>query len=80
MSEFTKEEQDALIAEINEHMPELIKYAHDGYYKTVAVLKAKNYILVEPSGKVKLKGSSIKDQKKEPRWKIINHLSYRLFD
>lgn len=66
MSPFSEEEQKLLIDEINSHMPELIKYAHDGYYKTCIVLKAKNYILEDNNGKVKLRGSSLKDAKKEP--------------
>lgn len=65
MSPFTEEEQNQLISEINSYMPDLIKYAHDGYFKTVVVLKAKNYILYD-GDKIKLKGSAIKDQKKEP--------------
>lgn len=71
MTPFTEEEQTALIEEINSYMPEMIKYAHDGYYKTIVVLKAKNYILVDSNGKIKLKGSSIKDQKKEPALKQL---------
>lgn len=65
-SPFTEEEQHALLHEINELMPKKIRYSHDGYFKTVVVLKAKNYILEDAKGKVKLKGSSLKDQKKEP--------------
>jgi DNA polymerase, archaea type len=66
---FTEEEQEALIEEINSQLPELINYSHDGYFKTCVVLKAKNYILVDQDDKIKLKGSSIKDQKKEPALK-----------
>ncbi|NJO64172.1 MAG: hypothetical protein HC836_40175 [Richelia sp. RM2_1_2] len=65
MSPFSKEEQDSLLKEINEQMPELIKFDHDGYFKTVIVLKAKNYIL-DDGEKIKYKGSAITDQKKEP--------------
>lgn len=65
MSEFTPEEQEQLITEINDMLPEKIKYAHDGYFDKLIVLKAKNYITYA-NGKVKLKGSSIRDQKKEP--------------
>lgn len=68
MSPFSEEEQNDLIDEINAMMPELIKYAHDGYYHTCVVLKAKNYILYDGK-KIKLRGSSIRDQKKEPALK-----------
>ena len=65
-SPFTEEEQHSLLNEINDLMPKKIRYSHDGYFKTVVVLKAKNYILEDQNGKLKLKGSSLKDQKKEP--------------
>lgn len=74
-SPFTEEEQQALIKEINSLMPEKIKYAHDGYFRTVVVLKAKNYILEKFDGSLKVKGSSLKDQKKEPVLKeLINEV------
>lgn len=66
MSPFSIEEQNELMEEINSYMPELIKYAHDGYFNTCVVLKAKNYILEDSKGRIKLRGSSLKDQKKEP--------------
>jgi DNA polymerase elongation subunit (family B) len=66
-SEFTEEEKLSLIEEINSHLPELIKYEDDGYYETVIVVKAKNYVLKEAEkSKIKYKGSSLKDAKKEP--------------
>jgi DNA polymerase elongation subunit (family B) len=65
MSPFTEEEQQALINEINSHFPEKIRYAHDGYFERLIVLKAKNYIMYDGK-KIKLKGSGIRDQKKEP--------------
>jgi DNA polymerase elongation subunit (family B) len=64
---FTEEEQELLLEEINELMPNMIEYEHDGYYEKIIVLKAKNYILKKyGEDKVSLKGSSLKDQKKEP--------------
>jgi len=76
-SEFTKEEQNNLLKEINSYFPELIRYDHDGYYKTCIALKAKNYILQKEDGKVTYKGSSLKDQKteislKEFKYEIID--------
>lgn len=75
---FTDEEQDSLLNEINSMLPEYIVYADDGYFDRICVLKAKNYILKQ-GDKVKLKGSSLKSSKIEPRLKdfmgeIINCL------
>jgi DNA polymerase elongation subunit (family B) len=53
-----------LLKELNSLYPHTIRFEDDGYYKCVLVLKAKNYVLFDGE-KMKLKGSSIKDQKKE---------------
>ena len=66
MSPFSKEEQDGLLEEINSYMPKLVRFAHDGYYKTIVALKAKNYVLLTEDGKIKYKGSAIRDSKREP--------------
>ncbi len=63
---FSEEEQDRLIEELNSLFLEGIDWEDDGYYPTVIVLAAKNYVLKDESGKVTIKGSSLKDQKKEP--------------
>ena len=67
-SHFSEEEQTKLIEEINSFMPKGIEYEHDGYFNTIIVLKAKNYIL-QQGDKVKMKGSSLRDMKKEPALK-----------
>lgn len=77
-----KEEFKKEINELNAIFPDLIKWADDGLYDKVVVLKAKNYILkknknwckskeLDSNGeaKITLKGSSLKDQKKEPALK-----------
>lgn len=64
-SAFSEEEQIQLLEEINSLMPERIKYEHDGYFKRIIILKAKNYIL-DDGKKVKIKGSSLKDTKRSP--------------
>jgi DNA polymerase elongation subunit (family B) len=65
-SPFSDEEMNQLIDEINGLMPEKVKFDNDGYFHKVLILKAKNYVLQkEKKGPLKLKGSSIKDQKKE---------------
>ena len=69
-SPWTKEEQSRFLESLNSQFPEKIRFEHDGVFKRVVVIKSKNYALLpEDSNKVKLKGSSIKDQKKEPALK-----------
>ena len=62
----SKEEFKKEIESLNSIYPELIKWEDDGVYERIVVVKAKNYVLVK-NGKVKYKGSSLTDQKKEPR-------------
>lgn len=76
MSPFTEEEQEALLQEINEQMPELVKYAHDGYFKTIVVVKAKNYVL-DDGDDVKIKGSGLKGTMKE---KALRELMERVIN
>lgn len=79
MSPWNKEEIDLFIKDVNAQFPELIKFEDDGYYTRVVVFGSKNYALklhkdwckpndLDKNGnpKIKLKGSSIRDQKKEP--------------
>lgn len=75
---FTPEEQLSLLADLNSHFPEKIKWAHDGFYERFIVVKKKNYILsnkwhfkngnyeLDPKSGLKLKGSSMKSSKTEP--------------
>ncbi len=63
--DLTLEDRKNIIVDINSHFPEMIRFEDDGYYPVVCILKAKNYILFDGK-KIKLKGSSIRDQKKEP--------------
>lgn len=79
---WSKDDQKLFLNALNDQFPELIKFEHDGYFERVLVVKSKNYALVpEGSTKIKFKGSSIKDQKKEPALRemmdaIINALLY----
>lgn len=66
MTPWTTEEQYGFLAELNKEFPDLIKFEHDGYYKTFIVIKAKNYVMQDEDGDITYKGSSIRDQKKEP--------------
>ena len=64
MSEFSQEELDKLTEEINSISDELIRWEFEFYIPKMIVLKAKNYIMKFPDGKIKTKGSAIRDQKK----------------
>lgn len=71
MSPFSKEEQDSLLEEINSLLPENIRFANDGIFPRVVYLKAKNYIMLDEKGKLKLKGSSLKSSTLEPMLKTM---------
>ena len=61
---FDESERLELLESLNALYPEKIKFEDDGYYKTVVVLKAKNYVLWDGK-KIKTKGSAIKATTKE---------------
>lgn len=70
----TKEEQTYLLNEINSLMDDGIKFAHDGYFETAIIFKAKNYIMYDPTNKdpkkvLQTKGSSLKATTLEPKLK-----------
>lgn len=65
MSVISKEEQQILLDELNSLYPENIKFEHDGYFPSFVVVKAKNYIMLDDKGKMKIKGSSMKNLKTE---------------
>jgi len=58
-SPISEQEQIELLEDLNKQFPNKIRFEHDGYYPTVCVLKAKNYILYDGK-KIKTKGSAIK--------------------
>lgn len=64
-SKLTISQIEQIHKDLNDHFPELINWELEPLIDTLVVLKAKNYIM-EIDGKVKLKGSSLVDQKKEP--------------
>lgn len=61
----SEKERETFLDELNSIMPEKIKWADDGFYSRIIILKAKNYVLQDEEGKVTIKGSSIKDNKRE---------------
>lgn len=68
-SEYISEERrKEILAEVNSLYPERIRFEDDGFYRSVIVLRAKNYIL-DDGKKVKSKGSAVKATTKEPALK-----------
>ena len=59
----SKEEFDKEIEELNSIYPEHIVWEDDGTFENVIVIKAKNYVL-DNGKKIKYKGASVTDQKK----------------
>lgn len=70
MSEFTQEEIDSLIKELNDLSPDFMIWDNDGYYPSCLALKAKNYVLFTGKDK-KIKGSAFKTSSKEPAMKEL---------
>lgn len=64
-TDFSQEEQDSLLAELNSYMDSHIKWENDGVFPRQLVVKAKNYVLVDRTGKRKIKGSALKATTKE---------------
>lgn len=58
-SNIDEDKRRQLIEEINSLLPDMIRMDDDGYFDTVIVLKAKNYILYD-GNKIKIKGSALK--------------------
>lgn len=63
-SSFAEKERGELLNELNGLFPDKIHFEDDGYYLTVIVFKIKNYVLWDGK-KLKIKGSSLRDPKKE---------------
>jgi DNA polymerase elongation subunit (family B) len=67
MSGFSSDEQTEFLSALNSVMDPGITFEDDGYFSQILAVAAKNYCLIESgSTKIKYKGSSIKDAKKEP--------------
>lgn len=70
-SPFTKEERLSLLADLNTEMDGLIHWEDDGLFPIQMVIRTKNYILVDESGKRKTKGSALKASTKEKALKLF---------
>lgn len=66
---FSQEEQDKLLAELNGMMKPGIYWDNDGIFPFFGIVGAKNYIMLDDEGEIKIKGSALKATKKEPRLK-----------
>ncbi len=77
-SEWSQDEQDLFIKRLNEIFPDKIRFEHDGYYDAILVLAGKNYVMKKRGDdKLIVKGSALKDQKKEPALKeMIDDIIY----
>jgi len=76
---FEEQERINLLAELNSLFPARISWEDDGYYKSILVIKTKNYVIENFDGKLTIKGSALKATTKEAALKqfikeIINLL------
>lgn len=73
---FSEEQKVNLIIELNSLFDENIIWEDDGYYETIVVIRAKNYIL-QQDGKIKIKGSGLKGSTKSPG---VQEFTHRVID
>lgn len=64
--DISKEERQNIQKDFNSNFPEMINWEDDGYFPTVIIVKAKNYVLQSENGKIKYKGSALKSPTLEP--------------
>lgn len=62
----SKEGHDKLVELANAHMPEGVTVELSGVYEAMLSYKVKNYALLEPGGRVTIKGSGLKSRGLEP--------------
>lgn len=78
--EISSDERSSLLNDLNSLFPEQIQFEDDGYYSTVIVIAAKNYVMFD-GDKVKYKGSALKATTKEPALKeFINDVIQEIFE
>lgn len=66
------EERIKLLKELNDNSPSGLAWEDDGYYESIVVIRAKNYVLYD-GNKIKIKGSALKGSTKEAALKeMIN--------
>lgn len=74
---FTKEERSKLLQELNNLMPEKIRWELNDYFPKILTIAAKNYVMVTEDGKVKYKGSALKSSKTEI---ALREFIYKIID
>ncbi len=72
-----KPDRERILKEINSMFPDKIRFEDDGYYDTVIVVKAKNYLLKQ-GDKITIKGSALKATMKETALKDFLEKSLKL--
>jgi DNA polymerase I len=73
--------RESMLAHLNSLFTSGIRWEDDGFYDAVLVLKAKNYVMRTPEGKLKTKGSALKATLKERALKeFIDRLLRALMD
>lgn len=60
-----KEVRASNLNDLNTLYPEKIRFEDDGYFKRVIVFAPKNYVLQKEDDSIKVKGSALKDSKRE---------------
>ncbi len=68
--DLSKDERKELLKDLNSLYPEKIIFDDDGYFIKVIILKTKNYLLYD-GVKKKIKGSALRDPKKQPAVKEL---------
>lgn len=64
-SPLSSDDKTEILKNVNALYPEKIRFEDDGYFQSVLILKAKNYVLFD-GVKKKIKGSALKSSKIEP--------------
>ncbi len=76
-----EEAERRLVEEVSGALPEGINLSHDGRYRGMISLKAKNYVLLDYEGRLILKGSSLRSRRDERVFRdLISHMALRLID
>lgn len=66
---FSEEEIERLNKELNSLYGEHIQWDFEASYKKLIAIRTKNYVLLEPNGKLTIKGSALKASTKSPKMK-----------
>ena len=62
----TERDEHDFVDALSGELPEGIHLSHDGRFRGMISLKAKNYILIDFSGRLIIKGSSLRSRRDEP--------------